>query len=198
LLSLIDIASAQRIIEESGLGSPESVLIGIARSLVNRPFNAPDRAVAVLSNDERDFLLAGGAVGVNSSVDSELMLNHLADVAIEMEALRRRSVLFADAAKLLQVSKPRISQMTAQQALYCFRLDDLAYYPLWQFIDGKILPGMKAVLLGTGGDVHPLSIHRFFNTELAELSLEDVPVTPIQWLKNGGNTDILTQLVAQL
>ena len=58
---MIDIASAQRIIEESGLGSPETVLIGIARSLVNRPFNAPDRAVAVLSNDERDFLLAGGA-----------------------------------------------------------------------------------------------------------------------------------------
>ena len=56
----------------------------------------------------------------------------------------------------------------------------------------------EAVLLGTGEDVHPLSIHRFFNTELAELSLEDVPVTPIQWLKNGGNTDILTQLVAQL
>ena len=37
--------------------------------------------------------------------------------------------------------------MTAQQALYCFRLDDLAYYPLWQFIDGKILPGMKRYCL---------------------------------------------------
>jgi hypothetical protein len=34
---MIDNASAQRIIEESGLGSPETVLIGIARSLVNRP-----------------------------------------------------------------------------------------------------------------------------------------------------------------
>jgi hypothetical protein len=82
-----------------------------------------------------------------------------AATAAAMEQLRSESLVGNRAvSKLLGVDPSRISQLTADRALYFFEDAAERYFPRWQFVEHRTLPGLRTVIAAVDQAVHPLSL----------------------------------------
>ena len=101
----------------------------------------------------------------------------------------------AAVADLLQVDRTRISQRVGERSLYSFQSGDDRLYPRWQFVDHKVLRGLKTVLSALDPALHPLVVDHWFTTPSVDLEVGDEPMTPVAWLETGGSPEHLVELV---
>jgi hypothetical protein len=126
-------------------------------------------------------------VGANFEDDDVVEIVRAASEAAYEELLSRCVIGDAELAKLLAVHPTRISQRVAERSLYSFvDTNDQRCYPKWQFIHGKVVAGLKAVLKPMDPDVHPLTADRWFTRPDVDLLVDGVEVSPIEWLRSGG------------
>ena len=127
------------------------------------------------------------------------------DLAIHRDVARRaaryaellRDSMAGDeaVAQHLGVGRSRVSQRVSAGELYWLTgPDGVRYFPSWQFRKGSVLPGLQAVLRTLDPGLHPLSVSRWFTTPHDHLLVDDVPVSPSEWLATGGDPRTLAAL----
>jgi hypothetical protein len=68
--------------------------------------------------------------------------------------------------------------------------------PRWQFTDDGALPGLPTVVRALPPGEHPLGVLAFMTTPQGELELAGTPVSPVQWLRAGGDPAPVAELAA--
>lgn len=126
-------------------------------------------------------------VGANFDDDGAVEIVRAASEAAYEELLSRCVIGDAKLARLLDVHPTRVSQRVTDRSLYSFiDTNDQRCYPEWQFVNGKIVAGLKAVLSEMDPDLHPLTVDRWFNRPDVDLVVNDIAVSPIEWMRSGG------------
>lgn len=98
------------------------------------------------------------------------------------------------AARMLGVDRTRVSQKVSERSLFAVASGGERYFPLWQFVDGKPLRGLKEVLGALDEALHPLTVNHWFLTPNRELDLHGDAMSPVAWLATGGDTKATVRL----
>lgn len=172
-------------------GLPEKLRREFLEELVDAvlgPTQAPS-----LTDDERQLLQAAGARlhdPVAVLQDQQAGTDHLG--ALLEGALTRGQV-----ATQLGVDASRVSQMTTDHLLHNVPTGQGRRYPTWQFIDGRPVVNLDAILQPLG-DVHPLTLQDWATHRHDHLQINGTPVSPLRWLHTGGPPEQVRQLAQEL
>ena len=99
-----------------------------------------------------------------------------------------KSATVAEVATALHVSPARIRQRALERTLYALRVDDGWRFPRWQFDDaGRPIPGIATVVAALSRGVHPVAVWRFLSEPSPDLEILDERVSPLEWLRTGGD-----------
>lgn len=104
----------------------------------------------------------------------------------------------AQAADLLGVDKSRIRQRLHERSLYGIKAGRSWRLPQFQFTDAGPVPGMDVVLRRLPDSLHPVAVWRWMTTPSPDLVLEDEPLSPLDWLRAGGDPGAAVELAAEL
>lgn len=105
------------------------------------------------------------------------------------------SLTSAEVAASLSVGQSRVRQRVAQRTLLAIRTAAGLRFPRFQFLGERELPGWDKVAPRFPKDAHPVGIYRFLRTPHADLDLGDGPVSPHDWLADGGGPEAVADLV---
>lgn len=131
-------------------------------------------------------LLAQGGLDLAPARD------HEPDVALRtataLAVIEVEGATVAEVAAALHVSPARIRQRALERTLYAIRVDDEWRLPRWQFgDDGRPIPGIATVVAALSRGVHPVAVWRFLSEPNPDLEMLDEPVSPLEWLRTGGD-----------
>jgi|GEM_PF-1680851 len=101
-------------------------------------------------------------------------------------------------AAILGVDRSRVSQRLSEPSLYAFSAGDDRWFPCWQLIGGKPLPGIRTVLVALDPALHPLTVDHWFTTPIPDLEVGGEPTSPASWLATGGASDLVATLAFDL
>ena len=108
--------------------------------------------------------------------------------AIALAVVEVKAATVAEVASALHVSPARIRQRALERTLYAIRVDDGWRFPRWQFDgDGRPIPGVATVVAALSRSVHPVAVWRFLSEPNPDLEILDQPVSPLEWLRTGGD-----------
>lgn len=111
---------------------------------------------------------------------------------------REEALTVAEAAKELKVSDGRIRQLIAAGSVMTIPNGDGGrLLPAWQFVGGRLLPGMDVLTKAATG-LHPLTLAGFMARPDVDLEVEGEPVSPLEWLLAGGDPTVVAGLAAGL
>lgn len=117
-------------------------------------------------------------------------------------ALLETSLDTAEVAARLDTPASRVRQLIARRSLYSVLLDGRRHVFAYQFDpDGAMVPGIARVNAALDPTLHPLSVHEWFVEPDAELFMGDdvdAPMSPLDWLRSGGDVARLVALARQL
>ncbi len=114
------------------------------------------------------------------------------------QRFREEALTVAEAATLLKVSDSRVRQLVSAGAVLTIPNGDGGHLlPAWQFVGGRLLPGLTEL-----GDVvaglHPLTLAGFMVRRDVDLEVDGESVSPIEWLVAGGDPAVVVKLAAGL
>lgn len=159
--------------------------------------SAPDPSASRLTEAEESLLEQHG--GITSPGD---------DVSVRKAALQssssnlteqtRESLSVAQAAKLLLVDGSRVRHRVRDRALYAFKIGGGLRLPTWQFHLHDSLPGLRTLLAVLPADLHPLEVAGFMTSPDTDLTVDDEPTSPREWLLGGGDVRVVGALLEHL
>lgn len=151
--------------------------------------------VAPLSEADVAVLTEGGLDFTPSGRYEAAMRRSVADFV----TLLATSLGVEDAARLLGRTRPRVQQMISAGDVWAIR-DEKGRWrlPAVQFVSGRLLPGLAAVLRALPAQTHPLEVAGFLTSPQPELELGAGTVTPQEWLASGGDPGQVVALAAGL
>jgi excisionase family DNA binding protein len=85
------------------------------------------------------------------------------------------------AAGRLHVTPATVRRRIRARRLYAYRLGSGLRLPVWQFINGGVLPHLPEVLAAFPADTHPMTLHGFMTTPSDELD----NLAAVDWLAQG-------------
>lgn len=104
----------------------------------------------------------------------------------------------AEVAVMLHVDESRVRQRLAKRTLYGVKLDGAWRVPTFQFADGRLIPGIDAVVSVLPPDLNPVSIYQWFTLPDDDLIIDDEAVSPRDWLLHGEDVAAVVPLAASL
>ena len=143
-------------------------------------------------------VLAAGGADLSPREDGDP--DPLAPVAARYGALLVTALSVPEAASRLGVDASRIRHRLAEGSLYGIRLRSGWRVPAFQFDGGGrgLVPGIDAVLRAVPDDVHPVALWSWLEAVSPDLSLAGRPVSPLRWLRTGGDPAVVAALAADL
>ncbi|HTL23699.1 MAG TPA: hypothetical protein VL281_06640 [Mycobacteriales bacterium] len=117
------------------------------------------------------------------------------DSAAAVTALAATSLTVGEAAALLGVTEGRVRHKVGRGDLYALP-SGRRRLPRWQFTDDAALPGLPTVVRALPAGEHPLGVLAFMTTPQGELELAGEAVTPVAWLRAGGDPAPVARLAA--
>lgn len=160
---------------------------------------APSGTVA-LTGAERTFLTEHGVDTADlAAVDPATSVRRSADELVELAGA---SMTVTDAAQRLEVDASRVRHRVADGSLYAFRLGRNLRLPMWQFVDAAgasaPLPHLRAVLAAAPEGAAPVELAAFMTGPQPELTLDDTPASPRDWLRAGGDPGPVCEILTDL
>lgn len=150
-----------------------------------------------LTESEQSVLRQGG-VNLDRSTTRDLM----AETAIKYAALIESGLSTKDAAIRLDIPESQVRQMISRKTLYSILLNSRRYIPLFQFEDtGTLVPNIAKVNVALPSDLHPVEVYQWYTEADLELFLGDdidTIMSPLAWLRSGGDTKKLVTLLHRL
>lgn len=107
----------------------------------------------------------------------------------------------AEAARLLDVGPSRVRQRLGARTLYGLKTPRGWRLPAFQFdLDqpDRLVPGIGAVLAALPPDLHPVGAYNWLTLPDPDLAWGDAPVSPLDWLRSGGDPAAVAALAADL
>ena len=141
-------------------------------------------------------VLAGGGADLSPREDGDP--DPLAPVAARYGALLVTALSVPEAAARLGVDASRVRHRLAEGSLYGIRLRSGWRVPAFQFDDGRLVPGVDAVLRAVPDDVHPVALWSWLEAASPDLVVAGRPASPLRWLRTGGDPAIVAALAADL
>lgn len=156
---------------------------------------APDSSASRLTESEESLLQEHG--GITSPVGDEVSVRKatLQSSTSNLAEQTRESLSAEQAAKLLMVDGSRVRHRVRDQALYAFKIGGGLRLPTWQFHRHDALPGLRTLLAALPADLHPLEVAGFMTSPDADLTVEDEPTSPRDWLLGGGDVRVVVELL---
>ena len=136
-------------------------------------------------------------VGARTDSPSALAQARAMALAKYAEVFSRSIMGDAAVARYLKVDRSRISQRIAERSLFAIPVPGDRMFPRWQFVEHKILPGLREVLVAFD-ETHPIVIDAWMTTPDDELDLAGTPLSPIVWLQTGGSAAVVADHAALL
>jgi hypothetical protein len=92
--------------------------------------------------------------------------------------------------------------MIADHSLYSFLMDGNRYIPVFQFGEAdRLIPNIIRVNKVLNPRLHPVEVYNWYHLPHVDLFLNqdiDAIVSPLDWLKEGLDAEILVRLAARL
>ena len=161
-----------------------------------------------LTEAEREELIKGGV-----RLDAEPKGDPLAATTAQFAALVSTSLTTKEAATRLGMPESRIRQMIALRTLYSVLLDNRRHIPAFQFAqqggpmgrarpspaaaEGALVPNIGKVNAALPEDMHPVEVQAWYMQPHTDLFLGDnvdTRVSPLEWLRSGGDVHRVAQL----
>jgi len=180
----------------SALNSPHSIP-STEPPMPDQPSSRRD----ALSAEQIAFLIESG------TVTAERFAEVSARVARgDLEARERKSRQDAidaalrsnEVAERLGIDVAEVHRRRSEGQLYAFIAGREELYPGWQFTDDAerpILPGLARLVASFPIGMHAATIRGFMNTPQRSARIDDVPVTPVQWLTRSGDPQVLKDIL---
>jgi excisionase family DNA binding protein len=111
----------------------------------------------------------------------------LARTAAEYVAMLADALSVPQAAKRLGVDQSRIRQLLSGGSLYGVKVRGEWRLPSFQFTAQGTVPGIQGALRALPGDLHPIAVLEWFRNPDPDLEIGDEPVSPLEWLRSGGD-----------
>lgn len=181
-------------------------LVEIQRTITGKPA-APSRTVKKFplrapsfTADER-ALLARGGFDADSLVDSGI--DPIEVAASEFARLRNESYTTEEAATVLGVSVGRIRQRLTSipPSLYGIKAAGDWRIPRFQFEGQHLIAGIESVVAQLRAELNPVAVWRWFTTANPDLPADEDEtrlLTPLEWLRTGGASEIVGMLASDL
>lgn len=122
----------------------------------------------------------------------------LARTAAEYVAMLEDALSVAQAANRLRVDQSRIRQLLSNGSLYGVKVRGEWRLPTFQFTPQGTVPGIQESLRALPGDLHPIAVLEWFRNPDPDLEIEDEPVSPLDWLRSGGDPARVSAIAADL
>jgi excisionase family DNA binding protein len=104
----------------------------------------------------------------------------------------------ADAAKRLRVDRSRIRQLLSNSSLYGIKLRGEWRLPAFQFSKRGTVPGVQHVLRELPDDLHPVEVLEWFSNPDPDLEVGETSVSPLDWLRSGGDPERVSAVARDL
>lgn len=154
-------------------------------------------ATSGLTAEEQAVLREGGM-----TLEPTPGADPLAETAVKYAAIVTRSLSTEDARRRLKISASRVRQLIADHSLYSFLIDGKRYIPDFQFgPKDKLIPNIARVNKAMNPQMHPVEVYNWLHLPNVDLFLDDdmdATVSPLDWLNNGRDIDLLLQLASRL
>ena len=119
--------------------------------------------------------------------------------ATSLALIEAKAAPAAEVADALSVSRARVRQRAVERTLYAVRVDDEWRFPWWQFDEaGRPLPGVASVIPAIPRGVHPVAVSRFMSEPSPDLEVLDERVSPLEWLRSGGDPEPVAAIAREL
>ena len=126
----------------------------------------------------------------------------LAETAVKYAAIVTRSLSTEDARLRLKISASRVRQLIADRSLYSFLIDGKRYIPDFQFgPKNKLISNIARINKALNPQIHPVEVYNWLHLPNVDLFLGDdmdATVSPLDWLNDGRDLDLLLRLASRL
>lgn len=174
---------------------PDALLELLGAELTRSP--RADAPGASLSEGERQILVDAGVdlSGPPADADDPAVIT-----AARFARLLADALSVEDAAARLHVTPGRVRQRLAERTLYGVQVRTRGSWrlPAWQFAADSAVPGLETVLPHVPCQIHPLAVSNFFTRPDPDLEIGDSPVSPVDWLRSGGDAKAVAALAGAL
>ena len=109
----------------------------------------------------------------------------------------------AQVSKMLRVNESRVRQRLTSQppSLFGIKHDTEWLIPSFQFEGKRLVPNLGRVIAKLDGNLHPVSVWRWFTTPDADLTNEQSPpggFSPRDWMLRGFPVEVVERLAEEL
>jgi len=146
-----------------------------------------------LTEAERDALLRGGGVLQEPPRDGPSARERS---AAKFAALLATSYKVDEVAKMLSVDPSRVRQRLKERSLYGIKTGQAWRIPRFQFDGCRLIPGVERVIAAMPDDMDPLGFLNWFTLPDPDFWIDDVSVSPSEWLRHGGDPTHVVALAA--
>lgn len=185
----------ERVLDDKGIEPEafEAQVVNAIEELVRAPGTDPSLA----------FSFAEAAVLPESGLDLAPRRKGEPDIIVKtatgLAVLEAKASTASDVARALRVTAARVRQRAQERTLYALRVDDEWRFPHWQFDEeARPLPGIPKVVAALPPRLHPLAVFRFMTEPNTDLELSDKPVSPLEWLRAGGEPEPVAAIAREL
>jgi len=147
-------------------------------------------------DDRTVELLRQAGIDMSPPRDSEP--DPVADTAARYAALLADSTDVAGVVGRLGVDESRVRRLLRERAIFGFKEDDGWRVPMAQFDEGSQVRGLRQVFADLREELHPVSVWRWLTLPNQDLEIEGRTVSPLVWLKSGGEVQLVRDLATDL
>lgn len=182
-------------LKRTGLRLSEDAFLTIVEESIDRVVGSGAED-SDLPPDERKRLEEGGFSfrrGAHTSDDP------IARGAAEFAALMGSALSVNQVAKRLGVNATRVRQRISERSVYGVKRDGEWFVPRFQFGRRALIPGIGRVISALDPHLHPVAVHRWFTSPQSDIGTDDAePMSPLEWLRTGGDPEELVPLASDL
>ena len=177
--------------------APETLNAALRQVLDAMPTMLYGEPLRELTEAEREVLISGGV-----RLDAEPTGDPLAATTAQFAAIVSTSLTTKRAAKRLGMPESRVRQMIARRTLYSVLLNGRRRIPAFQFAPrGGLVPNIAKVNAALPDELHPVEVQAWYTQPHADLFIGDdldACVSPLDWLRSGGDVHKVTQFARWL
>lgn len=151
---------------------------------------------AAFTADEVSVLRQGGLdLAPRGENEPDIVLQ----TATALAVIETKAAPVAEVASALRVSRARVRQRVVERTLYAIRIDNEWRFPRWQFDElGQVVPGIAAVVSALPTSLHPVAVWRFMSEPDPDLEILGELLSPLQWLRAGGDPTPVAVIAREL
>lgn len=118
--------------------------------------------------------------------------------AEKMAAIFADALTVEEAAASLKVTPGRVRQMLNDGSLYGMKVEAGWLIPAFEFANGELVRNIRTVNTALRPGLHPVAVFNWFTLPDQGLRIENVPVSPREWLLSGGDPERVARSAAEL